>query len=823
MGHVSPAAQGVAGGFLLGVIMEIEEAIGYILEGESVLFLGAGYSAGATNIQGKPIINGRDLNILFKERCSIVDDISLDFSAETFQEQYGPDEMISLLTDQFICTSVKAHHRIIAEQPWKMVYTTNFDNVFEFASNKCKKKIVPALINEEPSSFSKQRICLHINGYIERLSAKNLNKHIKLISTSYLDDYFNKSKWSYIFRQDIRMAKSVFFIGYSLYDIDIARIIYSSDSIFNKCFFIVGDSCPDWMINKINKCGVALKINAQDIAHKITEAKKDFSPTVKPLDDFAYLEEYIPPVSHKDLMDSDVFELLFFGSSEPSLIGRSLENDSGFLYYVPRKVLFDIKDHLLNGGKNILIHSDLGNGKTLIIDGLKNQLRQHGYRIFSIASNNDDTFREIENAIQLKGKKVFVVENYQHYLNVLKFLHNKRDYDTHLVVTARSLLHDIFYDRLNASLDHADIMEFDVNRLDHLSIKTLLHLFDKYGLWGSKAHLLPRPKKHYLENEANGQLQLILVQLFESPVIINKYKELMSLIRTDETHKETLLAILILNTIGIKSTIELISTLTQSSSINRSSFHSNEAIRQIINSDAGSIHLRSPITSRYFLHELGEGQSLSKLLIKIARSCQANFNNDQVFSDILRSLVVYGQLQSLLPEKNKRVAIKTFYEDIKNLSYCKNSPYFWLQYAIARLVLEDFEEARAYFKHAYGLAKGMADFNTYQIDNHWARFLIVYSIKRDDDEFADHLLEAHAIISTQIYRGENGQYPYKIARLYPEVIQKYFERITDYEKESIANACRAIIDSIPKLPDKIRGHKTVIECDRSLKRAIRLF
>src|SRR5262249_8501255 len=105
---------------------------------------------------------------------------------------------------------------------------------------------------------------------------------------------------------------------------------------------------------------------------------------------------------------------------------------------------------------------------------------------------------------------------------------------------------------------------------------------------------------------------------------------------------------------------------------------------------------------------------------------------DPRYFELLKSLTRFNGLQQILPERDPRKAVIRYYESIKSLANTAKQPLFWLQYAIACTVLEEFDRAEAYFSTAYSLAEAR-DFNAYQIDNHFARFILVRAIRAKDE------------------------------------------------------------------------------------------
>jgi hypothetical protein len=92
----------------------------------------------------------------------------------------------------------------------------------------------------------------------------------------------------------------------------------------------------------------------------------------------------------------------------------------------------------------------------------------------------------------------------------------------------------------------------------------------------------------------------------------------------------------------------------------------------------------------------------------------------------------------------------------------RTHPLFWLQYAIACTVLEESERAEKYFNTAYSFAEAR-DFNAFQIHNHYARFLLMRSIRsKDHGSCMKSFRVARGLIVEQI-QTERRHYPFKVA------------------------------------------------------------
>ena len=77
--------------------------------------------------------------------------------------------------------------------------------------------MTPVIVTDSPEKhISDSQVCVHINGFIQRLEHGDLESNFKLTFESYLRDDFTPSKWRTVFQNDIALARAVIFIGYSM-------------------------------------------------------------------------------------------------------------------------------------------------------------------------------------------------------------------------------------------------------------------------------------------------------------------------------------------------------------------------------------------------------------------------------------------------------------------------------------------------------------------------------------------------------------------------------------------------------------------------------
>ncbi|RCS55765.1 hypothetical protein DTL42_01280 [Bremerella cremea] len=213
--------------------------------------------------------------------------------------------------------------------------------------------------------------------------------------------------------------------------------------------------------------------------------------------------------------------------------------------------------------------------------------------------------------------------------------------------------------------------------------------------------------------------------------------------------------------------------------------------------------------------------SLIQMTERSAAKASFRFSKS-IYSDISKGLVRFSNLQAMLPENGKRQAIIRFYESVKSIGRLQNDPHFWLQYAVARITLDNLKEARQYFKTAYALCRKRPGYDTSFIDNHFARFLLVDAIANNNPSQAmDAFRQAATIITRQARKTTNRHYPFRVGGMFAEFFDHFSPKLSDEEKKWILDRARDVLLEIPKLPPRIQDHYSVRDCSQKLSAMLR--
>ena len=356
-----------------------------------MLFLGAGFSIGASNIEKNPFTSGKQLGEKIAGMAGLPHETPLTLAAEIFREQQGTDALIRIIKPAFTAaTPVPKAHATIASLPWRRVYTTNYDDLFEKASETNGVSVFSVTLSDRLQDIPKaNRCCVHLNGFVGKLDRTSIDSEIKLTDSSYLQNAILDSEWAILLRQDFRLARAVVFVGYSLYDYEIRKMLTDIPFLKDKAFFVLGAN-PNAVLHKqLQQYGTVVSESAEQFSRSIT--KEIELVQSNPVDEvpisYIALDEFKLPSDSDKPKDSDQWRLFLQGVVELPHLHFSVATRDSFV--LRRSQSDELLAQLREGTRIFTVLSELGNGKTIFLQTLQFDLVAQGYRVFWINETGD--------------------------------------------------------------------------------------------------------------------------------------------------------------------------------------------------------------------------------------------------------------------------------------------------------------------------------------------------------------------------------------------------------------------------------------------------
>lgn len=805
--------------------MTLDEAIQLIPDGECLLFAGAGFSALGKNKYGENLPTGSDLATILDKESGFESDGNLMDASEYFREYVGDSSLIDLLNEYLTPMDISDSQCDIVERNWRRIYTTNYDDSIEFASRKRHIRRNTVDRYHKPSDFKdKRNIIIHLNGSLSNLTATSLDSDFKLTNGSYLAEELNDNPWREIFRNDLRDCKAVFFVGFSMSgDLELAKIAFNSENLREKCFFIVRPDESKHSQFSLHKFGNVECIGADEFARKIAALPKNnkIPTTTEPAGHCFVRSGNVPPADK--ITDKDRRDLFIWGKFSEAIMNRALTLSDHGKYFIYRNRLDEILNSIQKGLKNVVVHSEIGNGKTLFATALAAKLNQNDYFVYILRDDNDDAFSELEKITSVPSRRVaVVVEQYHVHRRLIEKLRLLSS-EAVLIATERTVYNDMNIDWFTEQAN-GDFQEINLNRLIDDEINQISDIFETNGFWADLSAEHTDKKITYLTTDCARSLRIILLGLLNTKSIRDSIINVINTLNGRSSYRDCLILILINAYLSLNMDMDMIS-FGLNKNLDSDKLGRDTVIKEFVDVRDGTISVRSSLLAEVLLGKIIDISVVKDILVKVFHQFD-NARHEKRYSDILANLLTFRTLRQPLKGNKEKFhsVISSFYEEIRECMFCHQNPHFWLQYAIAVMDDGDYRSAEIYFDNAYSYCRRRRDYDSFQIDNHYARYLLENgAINEFDKDYMKVFRKANAIITDRSHWKVQKYYPFKVARHYLEFVERYSSKFSDDERNEIKKDCTHILKMIEEFRSNnpnYANRRDVRECEKNMNRII---
>lgn len=802
--------------------MDLEQAVKHIIDGDAVLFLGAGFSREAKNISNNLMKDAsgfskelcKEMNVREEEDLGKVSNLYL--GKKQSKEYYSKaQKLITKLQNKFMCArkGYSDFQKTIALQNWMRIYTTNYDDIVEKIYEDEKREIVPMTLKNSQSTIMQHNSIVHLNGLVRNLDIDKFENEFKLATRSYLIEDFNRSDVKYCFQQDLKNARAIIFVGTSLkYDLDIQRVVFSIDNIQDKVIFIDReldkDEEPDvFEMNDKRELGNLLYIGTKGFAGELEHIAKSYKKNSSTVMFRSFREINGRELVHKDVTNQNMWNLLTLGKVDPEVLYAHLDDDT---YLIHRDIAESIVDNTeKHKGKIHIIHSNLGDGKTCLMQYLMYKFAGCK-RVFEYIEQYPDYEKECKKIADMEGDKVLFFENYNLCLDALKKLRGYIDSTFTLVVSCRTYLNINMFSQLSKALGkpEEDFFEYDTDTLsskEKEKIAVMLHNmkvaeFKDIG----KKQGLSKLRKY-------NQWADVVIFYFNSESVSTQLDKIYRELAKDPNKLLLVVGCIVNNIVGLNLLASQLFDLLEIQQ-GKVGITRDPDINEMIGIFQGRIELRSSILSLYFIRKNSLYRETIEVMSKMVRNSDRLSPADA--ENIKRQLISISNISELfyksklglkaISDDDLQDEILDYFGEISDVAYYQKNQFFWLQYAMACMDLKKYEMAENHFKLAYEYAH-VKSTGSYQVDVQYGRFLLEKGCQSDMDgkDAFKVYKEAHNLWQKVLNnRDAESYYVYKQMSLYEQFIKKYMK----YFNSSEFNKTNQMIDTFIKNMERNKGH-----------------
>lgn len=792
-----------------------EMALKAAKSGDATFIIGAGFSIGAQNDQQKKLVSGDELKEKLAKKIGLRSSYPLNVVSQDYLEQEGEKSLLSVLKEEFIVSSYCDEYNKLSTLSKAHFYTTNYDNLIEKIYEDNGKKIKSFDLSEKIDDKKKNLFVMHLNGKIEKDT--NTLDNIRLTMGSY-DSDFNSSPWIKYFADELKSVDAIFIVGYSLIaDSDLRRLLKDHK---NKCFIIQHSEIDHKDLSYLHQYGHVIENGVHKFLDDLQKCKE---PTVQPIS-FDNLKSFIKinqTHNYQTPTDQQVFDCLIKGNTGREIFCQDINQK--FTYLVNRQQLQDVAMSL-NSGKNVIIHSDLGNGKSVFIQQLALIVNDRIFLEFNYNSTRD-FYKEVRQ-ISKKGENVVLVfDPYNTQYEFISTLFSLELPNIQFLLAARTAMHENIESRVEKDLKIDRRQIFDLNYLTQEECVELNDLFSKYGLWGKDASLSSQRKINILGTLCKRNFQSIILYLFDNSEIKNKLTQIIAESKSENAKKLLILSFVnVVLELQIKNTdFEILYNKIDVRSLFRSELFSEFSY---YNGGEKEWCIKSAIIAKAMLNsQVFTKQEIIEILVELTKKIDKISDGGQLLKNALKHLASCSYLSFIFDYEINKKELLAYFEDVKETRFNKSNYFFWMQYAIACVNTHEYVRAGKYFDTAYSFAKSLGGrFSTFQIDNHYARFLLERQIYSRNSKGAFAIFfKAHQLLvksGNNSIDDNNRYYQFRVARCYKDYYDIFYSDFADKEKTEFIECCKIIAHSLNnymKENEPLSIRKDVKECRDNIR------
>ena len=201
------------------------------------------------------------------------------------------------------------------------------------------------------------------------------------------------------------------------------------------------------------------------------------------------------------------------------------------------------------------------------------------------------------------------------------------------------------------------------------------------------------------------------------------------------------------------------------------------------------------ISARDVLSQLFEGREVASAVIMAVKNI-APARQSYSYRRIFREMMRYTQLKQVVNDHSEQ---DRFFDRLSEFAFCRRHVLFWLQWSMAMRDQENYIRAQQYLDEAYGIARGIDNYDTHHLDDQQAG-LILESTRAGETsvEFVRRLRRVRQILYRLISRKEQTSHPYTTILSLQGFVEKALPTATEEHVRLILEFTESLGTSVKK-------------------------
>lgn len=802
----------------------IEQVCEAVVSGGAVCLLGAGFATAGKDHAGKDIPSTSDLILEIKtaiglehEQVGNLADIA-DYCENQADLQL---KLRKLLLARLTLCQPSPEQRAVINVPWRSIFTTNFDDIVEACIIDDTKQIITPTSSGLIRSPTATPI-YYMHGRARDMLETSVDPRLVLSERNYLRLHEDNRELYAQLQNELFAAKYIVLIGYSLRDLEVARIFIEAGHAFrDKTLIVTRDSESTFALARLKKFGQVETIGLAGFANALTSATANV--VIEEPYNFLDIIHNTPPAS--EVNADDFVRLIITGRFEREIYQRQLIDGTftGDTYSIRRSAsLTAIIDRPKGGANRFLISSDLGNGKTVFIQQLGSELLSAGYMVVEVSSELPEAFEEIDRLLATGQPTAYLLDDVIRYRVAAEYIGKRINALSVIVCCMRGDPGEVVYRDLSNRLGGAT-KQIEVNKLALEELGQWDKSLERWGLWEERISLSQQERMKFLTNDCASENRSIILSLFRSSRIAEKINQIVSFFLKDGGHQRTFAALLISALCQQHVSWEsIVFWLDIDEQGLRHDLKNSELSELFFNGRDWNILTSTQLAdhilrTRYVSDDKDTLVDVYSTIVQRTADSAGDDRLGYIYRENLKELMKFRFLTRLFGDNEDGFRlVSRVYKKLSNAKYIRNNPQFWLQYAMSRMQVDDLDNAEIYLNTALGKAaeRGMS-YSPFQILDQRSRLFFRKNTRPNSQLSLNEIRQAISDIGNLLENPESEViYLYRCVPL----IRDFIEARIDELDESIRSDLRELLlkikdagEGLQRLPRAQKGETSILK------------
>lgn len=760
----------------------------------SVLFLGSGFSAGATNIARSPVPTGHPLlERLAKSLDEDPKELDLKSAADEFLGR-SDLSLYELLYETFTISEVLPHQRDILSLPWARIYTTNYDDIV----NSIKGPNFPVFTFDDPRPHRLPKaFAVHLHGSIRRANEENAADQLILNNRSY--DVITRQfpEWFDEFKHDRRTFEACYFMGFSLGDHHITGLMSAGEESVRRTYFVTREGPSASFVRRASNYGEIVPIGFGKFADLSKTLPKPERPqSLGALQSFKYLHSGLDSKALAVPTPIEIINLVSFGTFSQNRFFNTPDESS---YVAPRSKPVEDTLEALKDTRTVLVHSRLGNGKTIFTSILASKAAKEGYVCLLWRRAGRNLAQDLE-VIGAHNRVLVIFDDYDAAIENIQRVAASCP-EAKFVVTVRTGQQEVRFHEIALRLPPM-VKRVNLNTFSNNDREQLLVILRRAGAQAED-----------LEEViwSAPEIRDIVTQLYNHSEIRQKIHGVVGAVGVGVSHILVLASLI--KWTGVEMDDDYLQELAGRDvhvELRRAEGISNDLLD--IHDD--KIEMRSALLSEFLVQRIFPLKDVLDGCYQII-TASTRRRRDRAHRRLAGELMKVSTLQRFLKfHAATDAALSRHFVRLSNDTAVNDEPLFWLQYSIFMKTSGDIPKARMFLNAGYDRARRIEGFKTFQLDTQALSIYLLQEAESRNDtvEGLDDILDAMKTVTDMVADQSNRHYAIEVMGEIPVFVEMRSKALSQPEKVALVfqlNRASQVLGAL-SIDEKVQSGSEII-------------